>query len=190
MIGIGEQISTRSDVRDDRNRRTLPHKNVMVAIDQLNANMAGDAKRVYKAMLKVPFICVADLFMTPTAVACADLVLPVQASPERDSMRAWWRPYRTLKKVIEADSEVKGDEELILELGKRLNPKMFPWDNIKEMYDWALAKADRGLTFDKMTEMSLVAKTEYRKYERHAAPGWETWIQHRHRASRAIPHHV
>jgi len=167
MIGIGG--AAQPDLMLETIETGEPYPIKMLWLQSTNpiANSAGDAQRVYKAMLKVPFICVADLFMTPTAVACADLVLPVQASPERDSMRAWWRPYRTLKKVIEADSEVKGDEELILELGKRLNPKMFPWDNIKEMYDWALAKADRGLTFDKMTEdVYWWPKTEYRKYEK------------------------
>lgn len=55
-------------------------------------NMGQDAPRIYRAMEKVPFICVVDLFKTPFIVACADLVLPCAMSNERDCIRVWFDP--------------------------------------------------------------------------------------------------
>ena len=38
--------------------------------------MSSEAPRVYRAMRSVDYNVVVDVFMTPTAVACADIVLP------------------------------------------------------------------------------------------------------------------
>ena len=46
-----------------------------------------DPARTRAALMKVPFIVVADPFMTPTAQALADIVLPVAMSCERNSCR-------------------------------------------------------------------------------------------------------
>jgi len=129
------------------------------------ANMGADAKRVYAAMKNVPFIVVADLFMTPTAVACADLILPAASSPERDSLRAWWRPLRSLSKVVTISDEIKSDEEIVLDLGKRLNPKEFPWTDVKDLLTWCIRNS--GMTFEEL-EQSVYTYPEwnYRKYEK------------------------
>ena len=88
------------------------------------ANMGSDPKRILKAMRRLDFNVVADLFMTPTAMALADLVLPVASVLERDSIRAevlggWWGPIRTVNKIIQT-GECKTDEEILLEVGKRV----------------------------------------------------------------------
>lgn len=96
------------------------------------ANMGADAPRLYRALKKVDFVVVNDLFMTPTAVAFADLVLPAAMSPERDSQRCWWVPNRTMVKVTQHE-ECVGDDVLALMVGKRLHPENFPW---KDGIDW------------------------------------------------------
>lgn len=96
------------------------------------ANMGADAPRLYRALRKVDFVVVNDLFMTPTAVAFADLVLPAAMSPERDSQRCWWVPHRTLAKVTEYEEAV-GDDVTVLRVGKRLKPENFPWET---SVDW------------------------------------------------------
>ena len=65
------------------------------------ANMAADAPRVYKAMKSVWYNVVVDVFMTPTAIACADIVLPCGMSAERNSARVWWWPLRSIVKVAD-----------------------------------------------------------------------------------------
>lgn len=101
------------------------------------ANMGAEAPRLYKAMKTTDFNVVVDLFMTPTAVAFADLVLPCAMSSERWSNRNWWMPLAGIRKVTEYE-EAKSDEQIVLELGKRLNPELFPWQDDVEWNDWIL----------------------------------------------------
>ena len=89
---------------------------------------AMDAPRVYAAENKIPYVIYADPFMVPTAVAHADLFLPVAMSAERDSARAWWTPIRSIRKVAQY-YEAKTDEEIIAEMAHRLDPEHFPWEN-------------------------------------------------------------
>lgn len=146
------------------------------------ANMAGEAPRVYQAMKSVDFNVVVDLYMTPTAVACADLVLPCAMSSERWGNRNWYTPLRTITKVAEYE-EAKSDEDIILELGKRLNPELFPWTDNKDWYDWIMLNeaTECGLTFDELQEkVYSFPKFEYRKYEKgllrpDGEPGFNTY---------------
>ena len=166
LIRMGIGASGQADLLLEQMESGRPYPIKMLWMQSTNpiANQAAGAHRVYEAMVKVPFNVVVDLFMTPTAVACADLVLPVAASPERDSLRAWWRPYRTIKKVMQ-QGEVKTDEEIVLELGKRLNPEGFPWEDVHEMLDWCLRNT--GYTFDSLTEeIYWYPKFEYKKHEK------------------------
>ncbi len=102
------------------------------------ANMAAEAPRVYQAMKKIPFTVVVDLFMTPTAVAFADLVLPAAMSCERNSIRAWWTPLRSINQAT-SYYEAKSDETIIIELGARLNPEVFgKFKNDIDYLNWNL----------------------------------------------------
>ena len=114
-----------------------PYPIKMLFIQSTNpiANMAADAPRVYRAMRSVDYNVVVDVFMTPTAIACADIVLPCGMSSERNSARVWWWPLRSIVKVAEYE-EAKSDEQIILELGKRLNPRLFPWNDDVELMTW------------------------------------------------------
>ncbi len=92
------------------------------------------APRVYKMLENVEFCVVADPYMTPLAVALADIFLPLKTTAERDSMRVWWTPLRAMKAVSEW-YEAKSDEELIIALGHKLNPELFQkrWPNLEAL---------------------------------------------------------
>jgi anaerobic selenocysteine-containing dehydrogenase len=109
-----------------------------------------DAPRVYAAMRKVGFIVVADPFLTPTAVGCADIVLPVAMSCERNSVRTWWTPVRTMVKVSDY-YEARSDEQICLDLGKRIKPEHWPWTTDEEWCTWYLTDqlAPGGTLYDK-----------------------------------------
>ena len=96
-----------------------------------------DAPRTYEAMKKLEFVVNCDPFITPTSVAFADILLPVSMSPERNSARTWWTPARSMSKVC-SYYEAKSDEEIMVELGARLNPEAFPWKTDIEMLNWYL----------------------------------------------------
>ena len=97
-----------------------------------------DAPREYAAMQRIPFIVNADPYLTPTSVALADILLPVAMSPERNSARTWWTPCRAMVKVCDY-YEAKSDEQIIIEMGKRLNPEVFDrWETDIDWLNWYL----------------------------------------------------
>ena len=147
------------------------------------ANMGADAPRLYRALRSVDFVVVNDLFMTPTAVAFADLVLPAAMSPERNSQRCWWVPHRTMVKVTQHE-ECVGDDELALMVGKRLHPENFPWEDGIEWIDHILQyETDDKLPYKTLEEGKKQVWSypdfEYRKYEKgllrfDGGPGFNT----------------
>ena len=143
----------------------------------------ADPRKAYQALRNCDFVVDVDLFMNPSAMACADLVLPAASVLERDSIRAefvggWWGPLRAINKVVQV-GEARSDEQIMLEVGKRLNPESFPWENVEQMLDWLIR--DTGMTFAELRENPIphYAPFEYRKYEkgllrRDRAPGFRT----------------
>ncbi|KUO77611.1 MAG: hypothetical protein APF81_25480 [Desulfosporosinus sp. BRH_c37] len=129
---------------------------------------AADARRVYTALKKIDFNVVVDLFMTPTAMALADIVLPVATYPERDGIAQAGGSGSYLgciNRAIEPIGECKSDMEINLELGKRLNQEAWPWDNVRDMFSAMLKPV--GMTFEELREASFVYDTiEYKKHEK------------------------
>ncbi len=116
-------------------------------------NMGQDAPRIYRAMANVPFICVIDMFKTPFAVACADLILPCAMSNERDCIRVWFDPVRSLTKCS-TFYEAKEDEQIMIDLGHRLAPENWP-DWVKEPRDymnWRLEVGNCGFTMEQLEQ--------------------------------------
>ncbi|MDR3052370.1 MAG: molybdopterin-dependent oxidoreductase [Coriobacteriales bacterium] len=109
-----------------------------------------DAPRVYAALNSVDFVVVADPFMTPTAVAVADIVLPVAMSCERNSVRTWWTPVRSMVKVT-SYYEAHSDEQIVMDVGKRLCPENWPFATDEEFATWYLLdqRSPGGTLFDK-----------------------------------------
>ncbi|MDR0350777.1 MAG: molybdopterin-dependent oxidoreductase [Coriobacteriales bacterium] len=98
-----------------------------------------DAPRVHAALKRCPFVVNADPYITPFSIAYADILLPVAMSCERNSARTWWTPARSMSKVCEY-YEAKSDEQIIVELGSRLNPEIFEGiNNDVDLIDWFLA---------------------------------------------------
>ncbi|MBW1900820.1 MAG: molybdopterin-dependent oxidoreductase [Deltaproteobacteria bacterium] len=136
-------------------------------------------RKAYEAFKKLEFVVVTDLFMTPTAAAFADIVLPAAMFPERDSIKTWgWDRMQAINKAVEPAGECKGDLDINLEIGKRLNPEAWPWNSVEEIYDDFLEPL--GMTFKELREKGPVyPKFEYRKYEKgllrpDGKPGFKT----------------
>ncbi|MFC2007845.1 molybdopterin-dependent oxidoreductase [Chloroflexota bacterium] len=128
----------------------------------------ADARRVYQAFLRPDFNVVVDLFMTPTAMAFADIVLPAATYAERDGL---YIPLGnvtcigTTNKAIEPVGECKSDMEINLELGKRLNPEAWPWQDVREMFSSVLEPT--GMTFEELRDKGFAYETfNYGKYEK------------------------
>ena len=141
------------------------------------ANMAGDAPRVYRAMMKVPFNVVVDYLMTPTAQACCDLFLPCAMGHERNSFRTWWLPLRGIRQLTQYE-DCKSDETINVEIGRRLNPELYDKLGIHtdtDLLDWVMKNSSRpGLDWpskypgkwkDIAEEYVAYEEWPYRKYE-------------------------
>jgi anaerobic selenocysteine-containing dehydrogenase len=145
-----------------------PIKAAWIQTTNTFACATADAKRVYEAFKKLDFAVVVDLFMTPTAMAFADIVLPAATYAERDGIALTGGNSifaGTINKAIEPVGESKSDMEIVLELGKKLNPEAWPWNSVQEMFS-AMIKP-MGMTFEELRAMGFAYDTfEYKKYEK------------------------
>lgn len=150
-----------------------PYQFKMMYIHQNNfiTNMGAQAKRCYDAVhnADMEFIVAADVVMTPTIQAFADLVLPVAMSPEHDMVRGWWYPTRDVSHAEGIDrGEVRSDLEIMLEMGKRINPDGIPWNTLEDVNDYVVQEfANLPMTYKEMQKVGeIYPDFQYRKYEK------------------------
>lgn len=108
---------------------------------------AANPRRYYEALRKLDFVACVDLFMTPTAMAFADFVLPAVTFAEKEGVRSWFAPLNAMNKAVTV-GEAKPDAEINFELAKRFNANL-PWKNLRELYDYFLRPA--GLTYPELS---------------------------------------
>jgi anaerobic selenocysteine-containing dehydrogenase len=126
---------------------------------------AADVRRVYEAFKKLDFVVVVDLFMTPTAMAFADIVLPAATYAERDGIAVTLGSVGAINKAIDPVGECRSDMEINLELGRMLNPEVWPWNNVKEMFSAMLKPT--GMSFEGLRSMGFAYDVfEYKKYKK------------------------
>jgi anaerobic selenocysteine-containing dehydrogenase len=145
------------------------HKNKLRFLWITNNNpiacTASEAKRVFEAFHDIEYVVGADVFMTPTLLAFADIVLPISMSCERDSLREWWAPLRTISKVS-TFYEAKSDEEIFLEIGRRMRPEVFPWKDVQSLLDTLLENRSSHTFCELEQKVYEYTPFEYRKYEK------------------------
>jgi anaerobic selenocysteine-containing dehydrogenase len=124
-----------------------PIKGLWCQTNNFMANTAQDTRRHYDAVRKLDFNVVVDTFMTPTAQAIADIVLPAGTFPEKDSVFSTGIPLNAIQKVLTVE-ECKSDWEINFELAKRLNPEAVPWKNVRELLSYRIKPC--GQTFEEL----------------------------------------
>ena len=113
---------------------------------------------VHEALKKAEFIEVMDHFMTPTA-EMADIVLPAATFLEYDDVHAGLAEAEmsgyvlAFQKVVEPVGKSKSDNEVFIELSKRLGYP-YGFKSQKEMLDWMVAPM--GITFEEFKEKGWV----------------------------------
>lgn len=124
-----------------------------------------DPKRTLAAYNKLDFIAAVDMFMTPTIMALADVVLPVSCFTEKDGLRVGdgFQRFETINKASDP-KDTKSDIEINLELGRRFNPEGWPWDNAQEVLG-AVIKQKGGL--DKTFAEARAMAPAYQPFEYH-----------------------
>jgi len=107
--------------------------------------------KVRKALDKLDFLVVMDIFMTATA-RMADIVLPACTFLEKPSLTAW-RGRFLRRPVIEPQWESWPDFRFWLELAKRMGYEhYFPWKSGEEIINYVYEPS--GLTVNKILEAS------------------------------------
>lgn len=144
------------------------------------AGIGLDPKKWVKALKKLDFVAVVDLFMTPTA-QLADVVLPASTFLEKDGVRSWWVPLQSINKAMSVE-ECRPDVEINFELARRFDPD-FRWDSIHELFDEIIKPS--GMTFKELQEKGWAFPPEghpsapYRRFEKgllrpDRRPGFQT----------------
>lgn len=130
----------------------------------------SNAKRAYEAFERVPFLVVADMFMTPTA-AMADVVLPVASYLEFDSIVAPpYYPVAQVQQKVAQVGECRSDFEILNELAKRVGLSAYFWENEQQFLNTLLEPL--GLTFDEFRKVGVL--TQGKKYRLYKKNGFST----------------
>lgn len=166
ILNFGFMIA-QSDIVTDAlcTGKPYPIKGAWIQTSNPIANMATDPKRLYDGLKSLDFVVVVDLFKTPTAVAFADIILPAATYAERNGIRALWYHVGAITKAVEPDGEIKSDQQIVLELGKRFNPRWWPWRDDKEMFSAMIEQT--GMTFEGLQGIGgqVYPAYEYRTHE-------------------------
>jgi anaerobic selenocysteine-containing dehydrogenase len=124
-----------------------------------------DSQRTYKALNKLEFLAVSDLFMTPTA-ALADIVLPAAAYLEYDSISITpYYPAAQIQQKVASIGECRSDFEIVNGLAKHLGLEKYFWENMEDFFDLLLQSS--GINFAGFREKGILIDTkEYKKFEK------------------------
>lgn len=124
-----------------------PIKAAWIQTTNVLGGQGADPRYHYEALRKLDFIVVVDLFLNPTSMALADIVLPAATFAEKIGLRTWWAPLSVIVKAVEHE-ECKTDWEINFELAKRFNPEVVKWASVKDLINDRLSVS--GRTYDEL----------------------------------------
>ncbi|MHB8791330.1 MAG: molybdopterin-containing oxidoreductase family protein [Desulfobulbaceae bacterium] len=134
-----------------------------------------DSGRVQRALAKLDFLVVIDLFMTRTA-QMADVVLPASSCFEKTQLnRAALRNcvVSLQNQVIEPLGESWPDWKIIFALGRRLGlDAEFPWQHIEEAIDYQLEPA--GITVRMLRDSGGPVRAAEMRFAKYRESGFNT----------------
>lgn len=172
LFNVGfKNMSSNATIEAWQTGKPYVPKAAYFATNNFLATMGAQSERQLEWYKTLEFCVFADLFMTPTMMALADVVLPAATYTERNGFGGL-NPYRIscITKAIEPVADTKPDNTIFMELGKRLalpenQDIAWPWDSVEEMMDYSLE--DGGFTWEELrNSVWKYPKFEYRKYEK------------------------
>lgn len=122
------------------------------------------AQEAQRALLKLDFLAVADMFLTPTA-ALADVVLPVATYLEFNGIVAppYSMPVALVQQKVTRIGECRSDYEILSDLARRLGVGEYFWDTEEQCLDFILKPA--GITFEEFRRIGVLRGSKrYRSY--------------------------
>lgn len=116
-----------------------------------------DANHVRKALEKLDFLVVQDIFLSETA-KLADIVLPAACYAEKEgTFTNTERRVQMVRKAVEAPGEARPDWEIICDLAKGLGADGFDYNNAEDIFKEIAATTPsyRGMTYARMDKNGL-----------------------------------
>jgi anaerobic selenocysteine-containing dehydrogenase len=132
----------------------------------------ADSRQTYEAFMNLDFIAVADLFMTPTA-AMADIVLPVASQFEMDDIGHYGLGHGFIlarPKVVDPPEECWPDMKIMNELGKRISPEEYWYDDYTQFLEDVVKPSD--LTYSQFVEKGYLKGPD--RFKLHEEKGFRT----------------
>jgi anaerobic selenocysteine-containing dehydrogenase len=128
----------------------------------------SDPHRLHAALLKSEFTVMTDLFMTPTILAVADVVLPACTFAERIGITGHHTfNLGSIVKAVDPLGESRSDQEIINDICKRFNPEGNPWEHDLGIYNWILQKAGSQVDYDYLKKRTWAfPQFEYHRHEK------------------------
>jgi anaerobic selenocysteine-containing dehydrogenase len=127
----------------------------------------ANATETFKAMKRLDFLAVSEIFLTPTA-QLADIVLPAATNFEFDDIGHFGLPHGFIlarPKIVEPLDECWPDSKILNELGKRMGYGQYFWNDMRECLDEILKPA--GMTYDDFKNVGILkGKWEHKGYEK------------------------
>ncbi|RLB29120.1 MAG: molybdopterin oxidoreductase [Deltaproteobacteria bacterium] len=125
----------------------------------------ADSRQTYEALMKLEFLAVADIFMTPTA-AMADIVLPAATHFEFNDIGHYGLGHGYIlarPKVVDPPDECWPDIKILNELGKAMTSEEYWYEDYNQLLEEVLEPA--GLTFREFAERGfLKGPDRFKKY--------------------------
>ena len=125
-----------------------------------------DSQKTYEAFMKLDFVVVSELFMTPTA-ALADILLPAAWGMEHEELGywpGWYEEIRAYPKLVDPPGEAWADTKWLNELAKKLGLGQYFWETDDEALDAMLAPS--GFTYEEMKQKRVLhSKRDYKKHD-------------------------
>lgn len=126
----------------------------------------SEARLTYEALMRLDFLVVSEIFMTPTA-ALADVVLPAATGFEFDDIGHFglahgWIAARP--KLIEPPGNCRPDIEILSALGKALGHGNYFWEDYHQALEEVLEPS--GINYEQLKHIGVLhGQREYRKFE-------------------------
>nr|WP_295971420.1 molybdopterin-dependent oxidoreductase [uncultured Bacillus sp.] len=121
-------------------------------------------QKVKKALLNMDFVVFMDYFMSPSC-QIADIVLPSAHWTERDYIadELCGRWMFAQQRAVDPLFERRSDITFMRELGRRLDPDLWPWKTDEEMFDFQLEPL--GITYAELKESWIFEHTPLESYK-------------------------
>lgn len=132
----------------------------------------ADSRMTLNAFMKLDFIAVSDVFMTPTA-SFADIVLPAATAFEFNDIGHTGLGHGCIlarPKLVDPPDECWPDVKILNEIGKRLTRDDLWYDDYNEFLNELLRPA--GLDFNEFAELGYLRGAE--RYKKYRISGFKT----------------